>query len=299
MEANEIMVPESTFEKAVFEALVYFELFHFVPTVAELHRLVGVDIDVESFEDFLLNMEGIVYEGGYVSLKGSEDLIRRRQGRHRVSILKIMQGQRWGKRLGRIAGVRAVFLTGSVAAGNGFESDDLDFLIVTSAGRLWLVRLLLFLAIQLWNPDVDLCLNYLVAASDGAMQMDRNLYVATELALMVPVYDEGYYTRFMRMNEWRYEFRPNSFPYPVRLHKPSILKRVGDMVLSFPLFSFLDWLEMKRAIARMRKLPWNGEVVGTREVYKGHFSGHRTKVLSEFKRNLHKLFNKNDKIGVQ
>ncbi|RMG31204.1 MAG: nucleotidyltransferase domain-containing protein [Methanobacteriota archaeon] len=287
---------KSSFEvlvRAVYEGLTYFEVFDFVPTIRELHRLVGIAISEADFQASLEKMEGVILKNGYVALRGSSDLLFRRLQRNGISSARITEGRQWGHKLGQLPGVRAVFLTGSVAAGNGSESDDLDFLVVTSPGRLWLVRLILYLAIRLWKPKVDLCLNYLVSASDQAMMMDQNLYVATELAMMVPVYDEGFYRRFMEVNNWRYAYRPNSNPYPFKSTRPTFRKRILDLVLSFPIFGLLDWMEMKRAISRLKRLSWNDEVRVGREVYKGHFSGHRKSTLTRFRAKVQKRFNKN------
>lgn len=281
--------------RAVVEALVYFELFGFAPRREELHRMVGIHSPFDQFCLLLEEMGDVVIRNGFVALSGSEHLISRRQEGYSLSVLKVHEGREWGRRIGGLPGVLAVFLTGSVAAGNGREEDDLDYLVLAMPGRVWLVRLILYFASRVWKSASRLCLNYIIEASDDVMEMDHNLYVATELALMVPVYDEGLYIRFMRQNGWRFAFRPNSVPYQVMLDRPSLWKRLLGIALSFPLFGLLDWLEMRRASSRIRSLPHGSEVAIRRDTYKGHFSNHGSLILGRYHTKLMERFNEDCK----
>src|SRR3972149_5244541 len=64
--------------------------------------------------------------------------------------------------------VRAVMVTGSLSKNSSDKSSDLDFMIITAPGRLWIARtlLMLFKKIFLFNSYKYFCINYFVTTDN-------------------------------------------------------------------------------------------------------------------------------------
>ncbi|MFA6438430.1 MAG: hypothetical protein WCX28_03920, partial [Bacteriovoracaceae bacterium] len=106
--------------------------------------------------------------------------------------------------------VRGIFITGSlskVAAGKG---SDIDFMIVTSSKRLWIVRsmLTLFRKIFLFGNKKYLCTNYYV--TENGFSLDRrNLYTAIEVVTTKVLWNPDALMEFRRVNSWTKKLLPN------------------------------------------------------------------------------------------
>lgn len=74
---------------------------------------------------------------------------------------------RYARKIIRLPFVRMVVLTGSVAAGRATHMSDIDFLIVTQPGRIYLTRAIVVIMANIWgeyrsNKNIagKLCLNW-------------------------------------------------------------------------------------------------------------------------------------------
>jgi len=52
----------------------------------------------------------------------------------------IKKAKRWAKYCGKMPGVKAIFLSGSIACGRATEKSDIDFFIIAQHGRIWTAR---------------------------------------------------------------------------------------------------------------------------------------------------------------
>jgi hypothetical protein len=87
---------------------------------------------------------------------------------------------------------------------------DIDYVVVTEPGRLWICRSLLvaFKKVFLLNSKKYFCLNYYLD-SDHLSLDDRNYYTATEVAHLKPLFNTAVYLRYMNANGWIRSFFPN------------------------------------------------------------------------------------------
>ena len=140
--------------------------------------------------------------------------------------------------------VRAVFLSGSISKNYMDETTDIDYFIITEPGRLWLARtmLILFKKIFLLNSFKYFCINYLID-SDHLEIEEKNLFTATELVTLVPIYGEQHYHHFRDANTWADRFYPN---FPIRDTGNVLKTRLGlvKRAMESPLSgSFGEWLD--------------------------------------------------------
>jgi hypothetical protein len=152
--------------------------------------------------------------------------------------------------------VRAVFVSGELSKNTTSPGSDVDFVVLTEPGRLWIARtlLILFKKTALLNRKRFFCLNTFVAV-DHLDWEERNVYSATEVAHLKALFNSGMYRMFMEANSWIHEIFPNfragvlpEFPANDR---PSIIQRL----LEAP-FRFLPSDRLDRALQHLWERVW-------------------------------------------
>src|SRR5690606_6133029 len=157
--------------------------------------------------------------------------------------------RRYGGLIARLPFVRMVAVTGSLAVDNADEDDDLDFLIVTAPGRVWLTRAMVMAVGRLASlRGITLCPNDLSA--ETALELpDRDFYTARELLQMRLIAGTATYIRMLETNAWWRDFLPNAEP-DLAGHgsgkpdatgsRPSFLRGASEAFLRLPPFDALE-----------------------------------------------------------
>jgi hypothetical protein len=106
--------------------------------------------------------------------------------------------------------VRAVFISGSLSKHVMKPDSDIDFFIITKPNRLWICRAFLtfFKKVFLGNSRHNFCINYFID-SDSLEIPDKNIFTATEIAFLLPMYNYTLYKEFMTANQWYRSEYPN------------------------------------------------------------------------------------------
>jgi hypothetical protein len=150
----------------------------------------------------------------FFMLKGREGLLAERRRRAAASA-RLWPAARWYARLlAHLPFVRMVAVTGALAMDNASAGDDIDYLIITTPGRVWLARAGAIGLVRLARlGGVLLCPNYVLASS--ALEQDRHdLFVAHELAQMVPMAGQAVYWQMRTANGWAAALLPNATGLP-------------------------------------------------------------------------------------
>lgn len=257
----------------------------------ERHRLgpflIGVPADEAALDgalETLANEGGISVENDLLYLPGREEVLEVHAERtHRASDMW-SDAQLWGKRLGRLPFVRAVAITGGLACDSVADHDDIDFLIVTKPGRLWLTRLFCVMLVHIGRiRGVDLCPNYLVA-EDSLALAERTSYTARELAQMVDIVGADVLDAMRLENGWLTDYLPNASLRGNRARTALIgrgpLRTVAESIVGSKLFDGVERWEMGRKIARLQGVASRRPEVGRPDessfspsVCKGHMVG--------------------------
>jgi hypothetical protein len=201
-------------ERAILLAVAYADIFDYPLTIAELHRyLIGAAATPAAIHAALNHDHApypLVSSDGYVVLRGREAIVATRRRRARVAARLWPQALRYGQVIAGLPFVRMVAVTGALAMDNVDPGADIDFLIVTEPGRLWLCRALVVGLVRLAARRGDrLCPNYFL--SERALALDeQTLYTAHELTQMVPIAGLATYYHMRRVNAWADAFLPNA-----------------------------------------------------------------------------------------
>ncbi len=237
-------------DEAILKTLCYRDLFDYPLTGEEVEYFLIEESarpkDVQRVLAQLVAEGKIEKTGGFFHLLGRRRISRTRQDREEISERKWERAHKLARILRILPWVRAVFLTGTVAAGNAGKDADLDFLIVTRENRVWLVRLISYTLFTLLGvkrrrsekeaPD-RVCLNMFLADTALAVPEDsQNLFTAHEVALARPLWAKDYlHLRFLGENPWVKKFLPNlNIPetkIPAHV-PPSFLRRAVDLIFT-------------------------------------------------------------------
>ena len=197
---------------AVLQTLRYFEFFEHALYGEEVHKYLTIKStrdQLSSALNHLCTTGDIVSKDGLYALnKGHIELRLRHIERNR----KMMKAaKRVGAFIHRFPYVRGVYLSGSLSKqGITGKDDDLDFFIITKAGRVWAAKLLLiaFKKIVLLNSEKYFCINLLMSEEELVLNK-KNIYIATEAASLVALTNEPLLHAFFAANPWvRHQF-PN------------------------------------------------------------------------------------------
>ncbi|MBI1803502.1 MAG: nucleotidyltransferase domain-containing protein [Ignavibacteriae bacterium] len=208
-------MPLSEVSTQIFRTLLYYDIFDHPLTARELYHLLPRNsLSEQSFIGILndLAANGVIASRGdffAIPSKASDTgrirLERQKRARQRMKIARFMSHI-----MKRFPFVRAVFLSGDLSKGVANPDSDIDYVIVTEPGRLWICRtlLILFKKIFLVNRKKYFCLNFFLDANHLAME-ERNYYTATEVAHLKPLFNQTLFLKFMNANNWIHEYFPN------------------------------------------------------------------------------------------
>ncbi len=284
-----------TLEEAVHWTVLYADIFDFPLTRDELFTFLvtfgGSRSEVDTAIDRALdNGHGLETDGHFLYLQGRAETVacRLRRGRTARSAWRVARF--YARLIWALPYVRMVAVTGALAMDNVEPDDDIDFLVVTEPGRLWMTRGMIVLLCKLARVrGHNLCPNYLI--SSRALRLDRrDLYAAHELAQMVPIHGKSVAQRLWTENQWCRSFLPN-----VRfdaldgaddaLSRPmAVLKVLAELALRLPPGDMIERWERERKIAKLsRQVPPDvSETLFTTEVCKGHHQGHGGRIMHLF-----------------
>ena len=206
-------------ERAIVSTLLYYDLFAYPLRADELVRFVHRDnatwhltrSDIAPVSDWWSSSDG------YWFLRGREHLVNLRAERQRDSTKKLAYALRWARSLQGVPGVRFIGVTGSLSMHSATPEDDIDLLIITACGRLWLTRALVLMA--LWAMRVkraddghpqhpnQACANIFLSEDDLTLP-DHNLFIAHEICQILPLLGPQTYQRFLDANDWVRGFLP-------------------------------------------------------------------------------------------
>ena len=285
--------------EAVIRTLAYSAVFDFAMTRPELHRyLIGVRCGPDELGG-LLDADGslaerVVSQGDLVTLRGREALFATRAERNRATARQWPTARRYARAVASLPFVRMVAVTGGLAAGNAADGGDIDLLVVTRTGRLWLSRastiaIVRYAAWRGW----DVCPNYFLTQRSVTLT-DQDLYAASELVRMVPISGHRAYLRMRARNGWTAGYFPNAAGGPAgAVDQPPLMRRLrgaAEWVLGMPPADLVEDWERERKVARFVSQARAAGAAMDETAFgvdrcKGHFDAHRSRIREAYRLN--------------
>jgi hypothetical protein len=295
-------------EAAILRTVLYADIFQFPMTAEEIHhflihdRPVSLEVIRQTLAASTTLRQLVDYNGDYVVYDGHHDSAQVRRARQASSAHLWPLALRSGIWLARLPFVRMVALTGALAVRNAAaDDDDLDYLLVTEPGRVWLARAFAIVLVRLGRlRGVEICPNYVLSAS-ALLQNRRDIFIAHEVVQMVPFYGLALYAQLRGVNAWVDAYLPNACEPFYREAEQELgafwkaLKRAAEWALSGRLGDRLEGWEYQRKLRRFAgdmRTPHSSARLDEQQV-KGHFNDHGNPVLHQYEERLrqHGLLN--------
>jgi predicted nucleotidyltransferase len=231
----------------VLRTLVYYDIFDYPLLESDildnctLHHKDKLNCRIAL--DYLVK-SGVVYKlGDYYSMKSDPNYVEQRIKGNQLAEIWIRKAKRFSWFISGFPYVRAISLSGSLSKGFIGEDPDIDYFIITEPNRLWLTRTMLvaFKKVFLLNSYKYFCVNYFIDTENMEIE-DKNLFTATELTTMIPVYGNSVKKEFYESNFWVKDYYPNYKTNHLDKipEKKGILKRFLEFLLNGKLGDKLD-----------------------------------------------------------
>lgn len=299
--------PYDHLEEHVLKTLLYFDIFSYPLRTSEILKFLRgrQTCQQELIEclNGLTEKQHVFRFGDLYSLHPDERNIRRRLKGNAEAEKWMEVAVRKARFIGRFPFVRAVMASGSLSKGYMDEKSDLDFFIVTAPGCLWIARttLVMFKRLFLRNCHKEFCVNYFVDTDHLEIE-EKNLFTATELVTLVPLYNQSAYQAVISSNPWVKAFFPNltaQAPDSILEKKPQLFQ----MLLEILLFPFAKWLDrwfLRVSLSRWLRLYGTSytkedfEIAfkSKKHVSKNHPNHFQKKVLDRYQRKLAEFRNR-------
>jgi hypothetical protein len=249
-------------DEQILRTLLYFDIFNYPLKSEEVFKFLGISaLDKSVITSSLNNLcdQKIIFQfEGLFSLKNDHSSIERRVNGNKEAEKYLILAHKKANVISKFPFVRGVLASGSLSKGYMDKDSDLDFFIITAPDRLWIARTLLVLykRVFLANSHKHFCVNYFVDENHLEIE-EKNLFTATELATVIPLYGSRQYENLQGANPWLNEFFPNYTPRSIVDIPASKLSWTTKIFEGFISLFFANTLEkylQNKTLARWKRL---------------------------------------------
>lgn len=287
--------------ESIVKALLYYDLFDHPLTSDEVYRNLPTNHvstkDVDKELASLVDQSVIFKLGTFYSLQSNPALESRRVNGGLLAAKRLVIAERKAKLIARFPFVQSVMISGSLSKGVASEASDIDFFVVTTVGRLWIVRTLLALyrRVFLFNSCKYFCVNYFIDEDHLEIE-EKNRFTATELTTLIPMCGTRLHRELINRNEWIQDFFPHfklkAEPKEKDIRTP--FKKATEWIINRLLPDKIDQFLMRLAMRRWSKLyspllePSEFELAfkTRRYVSKGHPKAYQNKVINRYEQRI-------------
>lgn len=288
-------------EEAIIRTVLYADVFNFPMTIPEIHHFLIsrqsyalADVK-QAFLTSAILRSCFDVSGAYIVCRDRPEIVTLREEREAATARLLPLAEQYGAWLARLPFVRMVAITGALSMRNpADQDDDLDYVLVTAAGRVWTARAFAVLLVRIVKlRGVTLCPNY-VLAETALTQERHDIFMAHEVAQMIPVFGQEMYARMRGLNDWVFDHMANTCEafYQPAEYQPSrgwhALKAGLEWLLMTPIGAAFEAWEFRRKRERFNremKRRDHSAVIDADHV-KGHFNDHGHPVLRKYRERL-------------
>ncbi|GAC1450020.1 MAG: hypothetical protein NVSMB7_12180 [Chitinophagaceae bacterium] len=297
-------------KKDILATLTYFNMFDYPLKEREIFIFLGHKDTMQAFDhalNYLVEESAIFKIGNFYSLFNSYALAERRcKGNGRANIM-LKKAEKAAALIASFPFVKGVAVSGSLSKKFADEEADIDFFIITAANRLWLARTFLHIFKKitfLFNLQGCFCMNYFIDEAEPCI-LEKNIYTATEVATILPLYGSSIFQVFYQVNGWTKKFFPNKYMYisSAKEINKTWLRYITEKTLSNRMGDLLDTFLM-----RLTATSWDSKTRKKKKNSKGmlmgmhagkHFSkpdplNFQKKLLQRYEKSLAEVFEQYD-----
>lgn len=307
----------SLLRHAIVATLVYHDILEMPLTTVEVCRylfrpkeieLNSTLLDVEQVLNSLVREGTLTFSSGYYTFPSHENFIIRRIRSHAVSQIKWRRLRRIAWFLQAVPFLEMMAASGSLARELVKEDSDLDVLLVTRGGRIWTVRFIVTVVLDVLGlrrrptgPTKNLvCLNHYLA-QDALKLPYQSIYTALEYTRIVPLFGEAQCWKFREENkEWIKKYLVHVLPDDTKHIKTvknffilKIFRKMGEIILGGFLGNLIEkWLgaEQKKRITRgIETSEVGGRVIASAMHLEFHPHSKEAPLLKEFNQKMTQL----------
>ncbi len=249
-------------DEQIIRTLLYYDIFNYPLKSEEIFRFLGIPSITQSVFVSRINHlkeRNVIFQfGNFFSLKDNIAFVERRIKGNREAEKFLLLAHKKARLISKFPFVRGVLASGSLSKGYMDENSDLDFFIITAPKRLWIARTLLILykRLFLFNSHKYFCVNYFVDEDHLEIE-EKNLFTATELATVIPLYGVNQFENLHMSNTWLADFFPNYEKTSVSnipVSTQSFKKRLVEKFLSGGLGNYLEKYFRHKTLSRWKRL---------------------------------------------
>jgi hypothetical protein len=301
--SNKITIDNSI--NSILSAIVYFDVFNFPLKKNELFEVSNFRGTMDQFDMAIkdsisykyIKLEGEYYMPNYASIDNVTERITKENFSKKIKSKVLF----YSNLISKFPFVESVSISGSYSKGVADKTGDIDYFIICTPQRLWICRtlLILFKKIFLLNSKKYFCVNYFID-SDNLIVPDKNLFVATEIKFLIPVYNHALFKKFQGTNKWTDEYLPNKKNQAFLKNeesKPSKIKYIIEKLLQNKTGDILDTIffritlkKWKRKFPEMNITDFDLNMRTRKNVSKHHPHGYQNKVLKAMEESRSKIY---------
>lgn len=296
------LTQHNALSKSILKTLLYFDIFQYPLTAAEVFKHITtnhVTPDEVTRALAQLSDQSIIYPiADFYSIQNNLALGSRRVQGNQKALMSLPMARKKAMFISKFPFVRAVMASGSLSKDYMDEHSDLDFFVITKPNRLWIARMLLTLykKIFLFNSHKYFCVNYYVDEEHLEIE-EKNIFTATELATLIPLYGKEHYSQLMTANDWIKKYLPNHAARPIEqvpAYEPSWFNKILEAIINCGGGNRIERIFMgllakwwkKRYQATYSKPDFEVAFKTKEYVSKGHPNNHQRKVLDLYQQKL-------------
>jgi hypothetical protein len=295
---NEVAVIDRSIRE-VLKPIIYTDIFDYPLTAEEVHQFLEAEASLEEVNHWLgqaVDRGHLARRDGFYTLVDRSQLVNKRRERERASARLWPYATYYGRWIASLPFVKLVAVTGSLAVDNPRDGvDDIDYLIVTQAGRLWLCRAMIILLVRYgYRRGVSLCPNYLI--TENVLGFDKDFFTAREMLQMKPLYGRESYLKMRQINSWIINYFPQANGFNLEKlddelsSSQQLFKGLGETTLGGGLGNLLEkWLQKFQITKHTRRAQEYGaldKVIFTADVCKGHYNSHSHKTMTAYQQRI-------------
>lgn len=288
--------------------ILYFSLFKYPLTEEEIFNF----SKAESKEQIKLDLKELVNDNiiykidDFYLTENNENLIKRRLEGNKMAKNIYQKALAISRLISKFPYVEGVGISGSLSKGYYDDDADIDFFIITSPKRLWIARtfLILYKKIFLLNSRKYFCVNYFI--SSNALEIEeKNIFTATELTTLLPMFGNGSFHKFYDENKWVENYLPNKTvtdglsklrmvkkPTTTKVTEYFLDSKIGDLLdAAFLRITYKKW---KIKFNHLEERQFNVAMKSTKNISKHHPLNFQHKVINRLNRTYDELREKHN-----